>query len=382
MLFELKVAYSCPVAKRSKGRVRLHTPVIQEIVRTLMDEKDWEWGIGLLGTADPTGIDVVVEDFVVLPQTREQAEVAFDEIDMIPRLVAGLHSHNEMEPVFSTIDHKNINKQFPLSIVVGSKLVGRSPQEKWMGFGYQAEGRVIGPCGDLLVVPFVVEPFEIVEGYPYLAEKDFGIADHLKIERADLSDCTQIKVTEDEPLYNRIFTSCGIEALTRQPKAYIFGMGPGEITKQLPPPTVKVHKYGQYWSQNGNVHTYTPPKNNTGDQQAWGNALGGLSNGDLAPVTNLTSADDDWEQYREYEIEWFNEEDAKAYALATKEGKKRLMDTWLAEYYKPRKDIKKLIPADMVPVDQLSDDELAYYQLWEELDKRYASANEVRHTAV
>jgi len=253
MGFNLKVVQNCPVTRASQGRVTMPPWLLAELVGTLDREKGQEWLILLHGERSKDGLELKITGASVPEdQVRHGTRVTIAERVMDDDIVAALHSHNEMSATFSGTDYADINQRFAVSIVISSRVT--SDEDKWLGFSYQAEGRVTLPCGSLGVVDFKLVP-EGVEDWPVVVESvmdsDYG----------DLGDCAKVHESHPEELVGEDWIgdkyhilrkgSCGLTSPDKEISYAVFGKGEGEMSSMLPPPVKPVvHRSG--WKGHNN----------------------------------------------------------------------------------------------------------------------------------
>lgn len=244
-MFNLKVVQNCPVTRASQGRVTMPPWLLAELVGTLDREKGQEWLILLHGERSKDGLDVKITGASVpADQIRHGTRVTIPERVMDDDIVAALHSHNEMSAVFSGTDYGDINQRFAVSIVISSRV--HTDEDKWLGFSYQAEGRVTLPCGSLGVVDFKLAP-EGVEDWPLKVESYFGVD-----EDTSLGDCNNVlygKGTRGN-FHQSMWPKCEQIPTEQVPKYAVFGAGEGEMASMLPPPTQPVIHYSGWKGHN------------------------------------------------------------------------------------------------------------------------------------
>lgn len=243
-MFELKVVQNCPVTRASQGRVTMPPWLIAECVGTLEREKGQEWLILLKGYRSADGMDVQITGAEVPPdQKRTPTHVHIDPIaygesevgkeHLTERIVAALHSHNEMSAIFSGTDDRDINQKFEVSIVISSRI--EDDESTWLGFSYDAVGKVKLPCGSLGMVNFKLVP-EGVEDWPLKEESMFGFGEE---ENGALGDCANLRegTSHRGTYYVNISAKCGKGEVRSDPFYQVFGEGEGEMASLLPPPT-------------------------------------------------------------------------------------------------------------------------------------------------
>lgn len=241
-MFNLKVVQNCPVTRASQGRVTMPQWLLAELVGTLDREKGQEWLILLTGFRSPDGMDIqVTGTSVPSDQKRTPTHVHIDPIvyggsvvgqeHLTERIIGALHSHNEMSAVFSGTDDKDINQKFEVSIVISSRIT--DDESTWLGFSYDAVGKVKLPCGSLGMVNFRLVP-EGVEDWPLKVESYFDVD-----EDTSSGDCGNVIYDKGirGNFYQSMWLKCEQVPTEQVPKYAVFGGGEGEMAAMLPPPS-------------------------------------------------------------------------------------------------------------------------------------------------
>lgn len=201
MLISNSVVHNCPITRASQGRLTLSREFVADVAGAVGDSN--EWAVFLLGERSSDGFDVTVDGWqVVEGQRRTGADVDWQHLGgAVPqpdRCVGVMHSHHSMGAFFSHKDRTELNPRFPVSIVVASDMP--SDEARWLGWSYQAEGKVKLPCGALGRVRFEVNVSGILQGEVWLAADDEGFGDCAHI----------VEVPTTAPQYNNITGQCGL----------------------------------------------------------------------------------------------------------------------------------------------------------------------------
>lgn len=259
-MFNLKVVKNCPVTRASQGRVTMPPWLIAECVGTLEREKGQEWLILLKGYRSADGMDVQITGAEVPPdQKRTPTHVHLDPLSygesevgkehLTERIIGALHSHNEMSAVFSGTDDKDINQKFEVSIVISSRI--EDDESTWLGFSYDAVGKVKLPCGSLGMVNFKLVP-EGVEDWPLAT----SIQPEFDSDHGGLGDCCQLIHTRQTVYKRDVRGKCEITEVETQPLFTVFGEGEGEMSSLLPPPITYPKVTGGWKSHEPVVQAY------------------------------------------------------------------------------------------------------------------------------
>lgn len=232
-MFKQVVVKNCPVTRASRGVVRIAPGVLAELAGTLEDEKGLEWAVLLHGSKSDDGLEVEVTSISVPAQERHGTEVdVADESGRAqqPKDCMGvLHSHHSMGAFFSTTDRTKLNPRYGLSIVISSNI--KTDEDAWLGFSYQAEGKVILPCGTSGLVPFGLLPLG-VEDWPVVHEVELGVDEANK----SFGDCSELMVAQQGTKYTQFLKGvCERTVVEERKRVAIFGTGHG-VTKLLPAP--------------------------------------------------------------------------------------------------------------------------------------------------
>lgn len=220
-MFKVETIKNCPHTRRSSGVIYLEPQLISELSSAVYD-KD-EWAIVLLGVREEGGWIVRVSDYFIPPQVRESAHVKILEFDMTPEIVGVIHSHHHMGAQFSGTDDRELNPRFPSSIVVGQD------RSSYLGFEYEACGKVQLACGTTGLVNFYIQPTvgpAVTAGVVKAVHKE-----------TDLGDCTRVSNLADE-FHVQLASSCGLEEEKVQLRARAFGNSGGllALVEKLPRP--------------------------------------------------------------------------------------------------------------------------------------------------
>lgn len=255
MLFKLETVTSCPITRASQGKILLKAWIVEAIRQCLIKEKGEEWLIVLTGTRSQDGL-LIECDGVVVPevQKRSSANVTIDEMDVDydKGYVCVLHSHHSMGAFFSGTDNTRLNPKFPSSIVVSTRI--ESVNGVHLGFEYKAEGKVLLPCGQLGIVPMLVEVGDI-ESWPRTEPR--GMATHESLPYSDkLDGCNKLTQAGDEIYWKQQGTLCGVkrnEEIAVTPMiTFPEGFEVMDISAQLPPAS-----WGGFYRQGqGGTYTY------------------------------------------------------------------------------------------------------------------------------
>lgn len=368
MGFTLPVVRECPVAKTTVGRLRVPHWILAGWGRALRQETGMEWATIHPGiVVDEAGVDIRVTDQIVPPQKRHASEVTIFEFDRIPgqpEIVLACHSHHSMGAFFSGTDEDNINRRFRTSIVLSTQLEGKGEMARWFGFSYQAVGRVKGPCGTLLVVPFILEPDPLPEGWPALTAAQWGLPTPEQLAQLagkPLNDCNQKKLVAIDALYDRTEVLCGIPQADRVARYAAFGVGDDNISPNLPKGEPRVYTYpasgGGSYNPNGGGYGNPRPVSEIsrtvvdgsgttkGDEyrnplipnrylHPAGAAMDKDRAGRLSGGGYTQATDDDWENLKEREKDYFNRKDQANWSLChTLAAREELLREWMREYY-------------------------------------------------
>lgn len=244
MAFKLSVVKNCPVTRASQAKLIIPPDLLGEFAGTLQAERGQEWLVLLKGYRSEDGMEVRVTGVEVpTDQRRRPAHVEIDEqpiaswergtAHLVERVVGVLHSHNEMLPNFSGTDYATLNDRFEVSIVISSQ----TPDEEstWLGFSYNAEGRVKLPCGAMGVVRFVVVPEGVRDWFQEIEpEFDANAMDD------NFGDCAKLVQLESAKVqvqyYQRVQPQCGMVREKSELVKGVFGAGQQQIKGLLPPP--------------------------------------------------------------------------------------------------------------------------------------------------
>lgn len=238
--FSFKPVKSCPVVKAAQGVVHIDKDVLAMIAHAT-DAEPIEWAVTLHGRRAENGLEVWIDDVNIPPQRRSGTEVDLnEEIVHKGNLVGILHSHHSMGTFFSMTDENELNRRFPISIVVAKyTTAGRSitiessgfEESAWLGFAYYAVGQVMLPCGRTGVVEFKIVPSgEGTEDWPLQWEPKLAVTE--EYGKSSIGDCPE-QTLQFFGKYEAADTgSCGQKGLKR-PMLRVLGSTP-EITDGLP----------------------------------------------------------------------------------------------------------------------------------------------------
>ena len=245
MLIKNKVVHNCPVTRASQGRLTLSREVVAAVAGAVGE--DAEWAVFLLGTRSEDGMDVSVTGWEVVPgQRRASADVDWQhetEASQPDGCVGVMHLHpRELGAFFSHKDRTALNPRFPVSIVVSPQLV--DDQSAWLGWSWQAEGRVKLPCGALGRVGFVVE----VEG---LLQPDWGFG--VSADSAH-GDCDRVDIVEASATHDVWQPRCG-KVLSRYVAKGALAGRTARLLKQLPPVEAPQMEAGFKWWKSPKFHS-------------------------------------------------------------------------------------------------------------------------------
>lgn len=252
-MFKMSTVTSCPVAKGCQGRIEIDPEILGWFAGAAED--NLEWLALLLGTATKDGFEVRVENlFVPHEQTRTSGSCDLEDKDIPdhirPLIVGIVHSHHSMGAFFSGTDRgeDGVNPRFPCSIVISSK--GKRPEEFNLGFGYEAEGRVVLDCGSIGVVKFGVVPSETPD-WPHKVEvKRPSHLSFPKKEVATIGDCDNYSLSAESNRYQSQKTAgCSLRDKETILTPSVFGRDGKPILSLLPKPN-----YGKGW-QGGKIWT-------------------------------------------------------------------------------------------------------------------------------
>lgn len=303
-MFKMSTVSTCPVAKACRGRLAIDEEILGWFAGAAEDSL--EWLALLLGTASEDGFDVRVDNLFV-PTVQERSHGSCDVEDRdIPQgirehIVGIVHSHHSMGAFFSGTDRGDdgVNARFPVSIVVSSKM--NHPIEKNMGFGFQAEGRVILECGSIAVVSFLVAPLN-TKGWPY----DSTIVRSSDLKFTDkavhsIGDCDNHTLSATSNMFQaQKRGKCELHEKEPLIRPYVFGKNAQPIVSRLPKP---LPSRGKVWSPSGWIGN--PGGGRSDDGQKWWESQGdhrGISREssresyaryDYARVDDRTKVDDD-----------------------------------------------------------------------------------------
>lgn len=251
LLFKLETIRSCPITRESQGKIMLKAWIVQAIRDCLAKEAGEEWLVLLTGTRSQDGL-IINCDGVLVPsnQVRSTGNVRIDEIDTSEDVVCVLHSHHSMGAFFSGTDDSKLNPRFASSIVVSTKI--ESIDGVHLGFGYKAEGRVLLPCGQLGIIPYLVE-VEDIESWPRNEHK--GLATHESLAYASRLDGCNKQIPVGSGIYwQQNGTQCGVKQdieVAVTPQLIIPKEQERDISAELPPALGFGNIYGQ-----GGVYIY------------------------------------------------------------------------------------------------------------------------------
>jgi hypothetical protein len=247
-MFKMSTVSTCPVAKASRGRLRIDEEILGWFAGAAED--DLEWLALLLGTASEDGFDVTVDNlFVPTVQARSSGSCDVEDRD-IPEgvrshIVGVVHSHHSMGAFFSGTDRgeDGVNARFACSIVVSSRM--KHPIEYNMGFGFEAEGRVVLGCGSIAVVKFVVAPLNDKD-WPYsnevLRDSDLVFKDK---EVHSIGDCDNFSLSATSNRYmSQKAGKCDLHEKEALVRPYVFGKNGKPIVERLPKPIFNKGSYG------------------------------------------------------------------------------------------------------------------------------------------
>lgn len=252
-MFKMSTVSTCPIAKACRGRLRIDEEILQWFAGAAED--NLEWLALLLGTASKDGFDVKVDNlFVPMVQERSSGSCDVEDKD-IPdgirsHIVGIVHSHHSMGAFFSGTDRgeDGVNARFPCSIVISSKM--KHPIEYTMGFGFEAEGRVVLKCGSIAVVKFGVAPLKDDKDWPYsnevLRDSDLVFKDK---EVHSIGDCDNFSLSAASNKYqSQKAGKCDLHEKDLLVRPYVFGKNGNPILERLPKPKFNEWKGGKVWT--------------------------------------------------------------------------------------------------------------------------------------
>lgn len=154
----LEVISNCPVTNNTTGIINLAPGVVAELAGILEAEAGIEWAALGYGTVSPDTRQIHVTRLAFPSQYRNATAVEIDEHDITADLVCVFHSHHGMGAFFSGTDTSQLNPRYRASVVIanlGSTKKDFQTEREWqihynlLGFEYQAEMKVILPCGEI-----------------------------------------------------------------------------------------------------------------------------------------------------------------------------------------------------------------------------------------
>lgn len=198
---------SCPVVKRSRGVVHFTPALVRQVAGAVQDNIEW---IALLnGTRSSDGYEVTVDRFTIPQQYRGAAHADIPDMELDADVVGVMHLHPWWSQAkFSGIDDSTLNPRYPFSIVV-------SPSRNNLGFTYDAEGKVVLPCGAIGQVKDFKVNVVGVERFAVQAVR----ADHSG-EVLDLGDCKEFteEITGEYTLTEQ--AKCGLSSVADTPAVF------------------------------------------------------------------------------------------------------------------------------------------------------------------
>jgi len=227
---KIPMVKSCPHVKPSKGIVRLSSELIS-MLAAAVDDKD-EWAIILKGTRSDDGYDATVTSFWLPEQDRSGGHVSVKEYDGFEIIdgvvkqddnIGVIHSHNSMGAFFSSLDRDKLNPRYPISIVVAQ------PKNtlKYLGFAYEAVGKIKLPCGTTAEVPFSIQP---LEGPTLFEITRFAVPEGNEVK--DLGDCPHHENEPKDQYHVQLKAKCGLVE-PEQLRANAFGKEDTTLLKMV-----------------------------------------------------------------------------------------------------------------------------------------------------
>lgn len=195
----LPTVSNCPHTK-TKGIIRMTPQIISALAGAVYD-KD-EWGIILEGRW--TNYEIFAESYFIPPQERGSVRFTVDRLPFNPSAVTVVHSHHSMTARFSPTDEYELNTRFRSSIVISQN------SRSYLGFDYEAMGKVTLPCGAMGKVPFYIQP---TEG-PEIATID------LEPKGTQIGDCCNYHTDLIDKYTGDFHTMCGITSHDRLARAF------------------------------------------------------------------------------------------------------------------------------------------------------------------
>lgn len=241
---------SCPITTLSQGVVRMPARLVAELAGTVRAEKEMEWLILLTGEIKQDGWEVIVDGYFVPDwQKRSVAHVRIDDFDdggvavirdgkftradsEYDRVVGVCHSHHGMGATFSSTDDKELNPNFPFSIVISYNQTDE--ESVLLGWSYQAVGKAKLPCESLGYVPFRVDVADCEE-WP---KPEVVVGQH-QGPVTSFGGCQNQVIVPVSALRQQRQAACGLQASKPEPIPSVFGQTT-EIVPELPAPFVLV----------------------------------------------------------------------------------------------------------------------------------------------
>lgn len=214
-MFKIKVIDDCPVTRGSSGLITFDKDAIAMIAGAVRDQD--EWAVFLNGTRSEDGFVVTVDRLTVPVQVRGGADVEIPEQTIADDVVGVMHSHHRMGAFFSGTDTGQLNPRFPSSVVVAIAANN-------LGFSYQAEGKVILPCGAIGKVDFQLGVRDVDARFMPEVIRGSEIEKPATQWRAavpDLGECDRYEVVDGD-WTEEVKAVCGVQLVQDRPA--VFGL--------------------------------------------------------------------------------------------------------------------------------------------------------------
>ena len=132
-----------------------------------------------------------------------------------------MHSHAAYTARFSHTDKEKLNPRFPVSIVVAQK------SKSYLGFEYEAVGKVILPCGARAEVEFFIQP---------TVGPEIAKVERVVHKAEDLGDCNKVENKSESPWHVQYAALCGVHTMPEQLRAHAFETNEDvlNVVKDLP----------------------------------------------------------------------------------------------------------------------------------------------------
>lgn len=232
-MIRIPMVKNCPHSRKSNGIIRLTPFCVAALAGAVMD-KD-EWAIVLTGTRSEDWFEIDVTGWWLPDQDRTVGHVSIKEFERKDEDLVVVHSHHSsFNARFSGTDVQELNPRFPASIVIAQK------PNSYLGFDYQAVGKVVLPCGSRAEVAFFIQP---TEG-PEVA------AVNRVIDKAeDLGDCQNVENIAEGLYQAKPVAACGLE-LPIQLRAHAFEANAEifDVVEKLPRTPKKTYN-NSYWNK-------------------------------------------------------------------------------------------------------------------------------------